>query len=158
MGSGRGEHKGIYALRGAALLQAAIGAGTAVLGGWVILDFRSLPNNQWSFELIWVALYAVIGSAAIATALPLAAGVRWAWQVSIVLLGAHPLMPLVHVVFVYTRSFNGSLHGSECSFLLLVAALPASIILALVLREGRFALTGNPTPPRETVHRNGLGS
>ena len=124
--------EGIYAFRVAAFLQATIGVCMTALGGLGTWEIRKLPMHRVDFETVWFVLYLVVGLAAMATAVPLVTRVRWAWLASVVLVSTHPLMPLVHIVFVY-KGPSGSLHGAECSILLLLAALPISAVLALLL-------------------------
>lgn len=115
-------------LRSAALLQAAIGLCTTVLG---LSGATVVPVD---FESFLFLTYSVAGISAISIALPLARRARWAWRASLALVTIHPLLPLLHVTWAY---LGGSLHGSECSILLFVAALPASLLLAVLLLRGR---------------------
>ena len=130
--------QGVRALRLAAFLQAALGAGVAALGATGVLEFFRLSIRHIDFQMVVYVFYSAIGLAAMLIALPLARRVRWAWLASWVLTGALLFLPIADMISVHADS--GSLHGSEGSLLLLFAVLPATLILGALYGKSRSAL------------------
>ncbi len=134
------EFRAGYALRQGAFLQAAVGTGMMTLGLAGIMEALALPEGRVDWEILWFALYLGIGITAVASARSLAKRAYWAWMASSGLVHINPLIPLLHLTLVYRNSSGGLLHGSEGSLMLLVVAVPASLILAALLKKGRPAL------------------
>src|SRR5687768_1705525 len=130
--------QGVRALRLAALLQAALGAGVTALGAAGVLEIWRLRVPRMDFQMFIYVSYLAIGLAAMLIALPLARRVRWAWLASWALTSALLLLPFTDMISVHADS--GSLHGSEGSLLLLLAALPTLLILGPLYSKGRSAL------------------
>ncbi len=130
--------QGVRALRLAALLQAALGAGVTALGATGVLEALRLPVRHIDVQMFIYTSYLAFGPAAMLIALPLARRVRWAWLASWALTSALLLLPFTDMISVHADS--GSLHGSEGSLLLLFAALPTLLILGPLYSKGRSAL------------------
>lgn len=132
------EIQQVRALKLAAVFQAVLGAGAAAAGAAGLAEI--LRFSTVGVQALLVFAFAAVGLAAMLTALPLARRARWAWAVSGWLAGAILLLPIAFMASVYAGSPEGSLHGSEGALLLLLAALPPTLILVYLDWKGRPAL------------------